>query len=150
MPRPTPPSIATLVARWGAWGRGSSQEQPVLFRWSARQHDGRLVQGHSRAAGEHHVRALLRSQGLRPLSVERSRPQAIALRELVTFTRQLATLLGAGMALMQALQTIRQGLGHAGLAELILLRRVNRLSITPVDAAHWALICGLLQVAAPR
>ncbi len=114
-----PPSIASLVARWGTWGRGSLHEQPGLFRWSARQHDGRLVQGHSRAAGQHHVRALLRCQGLLPLSVERSHPQAIAPRDLVTFTRQLATLLGAGMALMQALQTIGKGLGHAGLAELI-------------------------------
>ena len=35
------------------------------------------------------------------------------------------------------------------LAELILLRRGNRLSITPVDAAHWSVICGLLQVAPP-
>jgi len=34
----------------------------------------------------------------------------------------------------------------AALAGLVLLRRGNRLSITPVDSAHWARICLLLQV----
>ena len=33
---------------------------------------------------------------------------------------------------------------HPALAELQVLRRGNRLSITPVDAAHWQVIDGLL------
>jgi type IV pilus assembly protein PilC len=38
---------------------------------------------------------------------------------VVVFTRQLATLLAAGIPLLQGLQVTRQGLGHQGLADLI-------------------------------
>ncbi len=34
---------------------------------------------------------------------------------------------------------------EASLADMLLLRRGNRLSITPVDVAHWRLVSGLLQ-----
>ncbi len=38
----------------------------------------------------------------------------------------------------------------AALADLVLLRRGNRLSITPVEAAHWRLIADQMLAPAPR
>lgn len=93
-----------------------------LYRWSARQAQGRLVQGELRAGGPSQVRAQLRRDGLRPLSVSpapRSRQRRIRTRDVVLFARQLATLLGAGMPLLQALQTTRQGLAHEGFGAII-------------------------------
>lgn len=92
------------------------------YQWSARQNQGPLLQGVSRAGGEHQVRAQLRRQGLVPVSVApvampRSRP--VSRRDVVLLTRQLATLLGAGLPLLQALHTTRQALAQARLGQCL-------------------------------
>ncbi len=67
------------------------------------------------------MRALLRRRGLTPLNVSpvSRRGRTVRRRDLVPFTRQLATLLGAGMALLQCLRVLREALAHEGLARLI-------------------------------
>lgn len=80
------------------------------------------MQGSLQAHGMHQVRAQLRRQGLHPLSVKPAavpRRRTVQFRDVVLFTRQLATLLGAGIALLQSLQVIRQGLRHTGMAALV-------------------------------
>lgn len=112
------------ASRWGAfawarlWGAPSG---PRSHAWTARSTEGGLVRGHMLAGGENQVRAQLRRRGLTPLSVNAAPRQrrAVRRRDLVTFTRQLATLLGAGMALLQCLRVMREALDHEGMTELI-------------------------------
>lgn len=79
-----------------------------------------MVQGRIQAGGENQVKAQLRRQALLPVSVSLSRESRPVRRaDLVPFTRQLATLLGAGMALLQCLQLMRQSAAHTGLRDLL-------------------------------
>jgi len=121
MPR-TPPSLRAGPGT-GLLGLLRGEEDGLrTYEWSARQAQGRLVQGRRQAGGAHHLRAQLRREGLTPVSVRPApvgRSPAIRPRDLLLFTRQLATLLRAGIALLQALQIVRDGLAHAALATLI-------------------------------
>lgn len=106
----------------GLLGSATGHRVRRNYAWSARQAQGRLVRGQRQAAGIHHLRAQLRREGLTLVSVRpmpASRMAAIRPRDVVLFTRQLATLLGAGIALLQALQIVREGMAHAALAELV-------------------------------
>lgn len=122
MPRSALPASASRLGTLWSWGGRQEAGALRTYRWTARQAEGRLVQGQSRAHGPNHLRSDLRRQGLRPLQVSelpRARRQPVRTRDVVLFTRQLATLLAAGIALLQALQITRQGLTHAELGDLI-------------------------------
>lgn len=121
MPR-TRSSLHAEPGMTGGRSRAHAAPPQRLYAWTARQAQGRLVQGQRRAAGVHHLRSQLRREGLAPVSVRPAlaRPQRrIRGRDVVVFTRQLATLLGAGIALLQALQVTRQGLAHETMGQLI-------------------------------
>lgn len=108
MPRPFPDAASLAGGR--------------PFQWTARQAQGRLIRGQTRAGGVFQVRAQLRRQGLVPVSVQavpRQRRQPVRTQDVVLFTRQLATLLAAGIPLLQGLQITREGQTRAGMAELI-------------------------------
>jgi type II secretion system protein F len=94
------------------------------FSYRATTADGKVVEGVMEAAGESQVIAALRGQGYIPLAVERGlvqlggrkrlalrlpdlRPgRRVRNRDLMLFTRELATLLRAGMPLDRSLQSL--------------------------------------------
>lgn len=137
MPRTRP----SLHAEFGGsvFGFGSGADRGLrTYAWAARQAQGRLVQGRRQAGGVHHLRSQLRREGLTPVSVRpvpAARGPAIRPRDVVLFTRQLATLLRAGIALLQALQIVRDGLAHVALAELIDQLRQDLEAGLPLSAA---------------
>lgn len=101
------------------WSAGQGQQR---YDWTAKQSQGRLVQGQMTAGGLNQVRAQLRREGLVPVTVGKAptqRRRAVKPSDVVLFTRQLATLLAAGIPLLQCLQIMRQGLLHSGMVELI-------------------------------
>ena len=110
------------MSRWAVIVRRTLWSGPQGLRfydWTAKPAAGGLVRGRTQAGGENQVRAQLRRQALTPVNVSparKSRP--VRGSDLVPFTRQLATLLGAGMALLQCLQLMRHAMAHDGLAEL--------------------------------
>ena len=95
----------------------------TMFRFEAAQDDGRLEKGEIEADTARAARTVLRSRGLVPISVAattttgddpaRSNTRA-ALREseLALATRQLASLLGAGLPLEAALTTLTEQTAH--------------------------------------
>lgn len=93
------------------------QGQPA-FDWSGRDAQGRLHRGRSCAGGQNQLRALLRRRGLTAVDVHRARSQRIAKPssdELVRFTRQLASLLRAGLPLLESLQMIARTQGSGAI-----------------------------------
>jgi len=87
-----------------------------IFQWKARTRQGSLKKGEIEAMNEAAVMAQLRSQMLLPVTVkEKSKDvseylpflkQGIKIRELVIFTRQFATMIDAGLPLVQCLQIL--------------------------------------------
>lgn len=94
-----------------------------LFTWEGRDLLGNRRQGQLRSEGQWMVHATLRRQGIVATVVRRQRrlgiPRRPQRRELAVFTRQLATLIRAGIAQLQALQTIQRGLGRSVLADAL-------------------------------
>jgi type IV pilus assembly protein PilC len=93
-----------------------------LFDWQGRDIRGRLVRGQVRAAGENQVRAGLRRQGLLALRVQRAklpRARRIGPRDIAIVTRQLATLLKAGVPLLQSFHIVGQGHSNQAVARLL-------------------------------
>jgi type IV pilus assembly protein PilC len=87
-----------------------------IYQWKGRTRQGSLKKGEIKAMNEAAVMAQLRAQMLSPVSVkEKARAvseylaflkQRITTRELVIFTRQFATMIDAGLPLVQCLEIL--------------------------------------------
>ncbi|MGH7336485.1 MAG: type II secretion system F family protein [Myxococcota bacterium] len=87
-----------------------------IFQWKARTRQGSLKKGEIEAMNEAAVMAQLRSQMLLPVTVKLKAKdvseylpflkQGIKTRELVIFTRQFATMIDAGLPLVQCLEIL--------------------------------------------
>jgi type IV pilus assembly protein PilC len=85
--------------------------QTVRFRWEGRDRQGRSVRGRDTSPAEVLLRSQLRNQGITVTRVRRERAvnrrgRRIHPRDIANFTRQLATLTGAGVPMVQALGII--------------------------------------------
>ena len=84
-----------------------------IFQWKARTRQGSLKKGEIEAMNEAAVMAQLRAQSLLPVTVKEKAKdvteylpflkEGISTRELVIFTRQFATMIDAGLPLVQCL-----------------------------------------------
>jgi type IV pilus assembly protein PilC len=92
-----------------------SVKRDMPFNWEGRDRKGQKVKGRTVAANEQAVRGELRRQGIAATSIKK---QSTATRsggkvnpgDIAIFSRQLATMLGAGIPLVQAFEII--GAGH--------------------------------------
>lgn len=96
------------------------------YRYQAVDLAGRTLKASLQAESERHARQLLREQGLfaRQLQVqgnaqELPRRQRVSRAQLCELTRQLATLTGAGIALVDALATLERQLVEPALRNLL-------------------------------
>lgn len=96
------------------------------YRYQAVDLAGRTLKASLQAESERHARQLLREQGLfaRQLQVQGtaqvlSRRQRVSRAQLCELTRQLATLTGAGIALVDALATLERQLVEPALRNLL-------------------------------
>ena len=73
------------------------------YTWEGKDKSGKLVKGEMRSVGEANLSAHLRRQGINVSKIKRSRSssQAITQKDITLFTRQLATMLKAGVPLLQ-------------------------------------------------
>ncbi len=84
----------------------------VVFEWEGKDRNGKQVRGEIRAAGENQVKASLRRQGVTPTKIKKRRMSAgssIKPKDLAIFTRQLATMMKAGVPLLQAFDIVGRG-----------------------------------------
>ncbi len=83
-----------------------------VFEWQGKDRNGKQVRGETRAAGENQVQATLRRQGIMPLKIKKRRMHSgktIKPKDLAIFTRQLATMMKAGVPLLQAFDIVGRG-----------------------------------------
>jgi len=126
-----------------------------VFEWEGKDRNGKPVRGEIRAAGENQVQATLRRQGVlvqkvkkrRTASTKRIRPKDIAI-----FTRQLATMMKAGVPLLQSFDIVGRGNPNPSVAKLLNQIRTDVETGTSLSAAFRkhplyfnALYCNLVE-----
>lgn len=100
-------------------------EEPT-FKWEGTDKRGARVKGELRAANQSLIKAELRRQGILPLRVrKKSKPlftagNNINSKDIMMFTRQLCTMLGSGIAVVQALDMVGNSNKKTKVKELIL------------------------------
>ncbi len=100
----------------------SKSVKDFVFEWEGKDRNGKQVRGETRAAGENHVVSALRRQGILPSKIRKrklSRGKAIKPKDMAIFTRQLATMMKAGVPLLQAFDIVGRGNANASVTKLL-------------------------------
>ncbi|HEY0826367.1 MAG TPA: type II secretion system F family protein [Ramlibacter sp.] len=93
-----------------------------VFEWEGRDRNGKQVRGETRAAGENQVMASLRRQGVAATKIKKRRMRAgskIKPKDIAIFTRQLATMMKAGVPLLQAFDIVGRGNSNPSVTKLL-------------------------------
>jgi len=100
----------------------SKDAKEAVFEWEGKDRNGKQVRGETRAVGENQVRAALRRQGVVATRVKKRRMgsgKAIRPKDLAIFTRQLATMMKAGVPLLQAFDIVGRGNPNPSVTRLL-------------------------------
>ncbi len=93
-----------------------------IFEWEGKDRNGKLVRGETRAGGENQVQVMLRRRGVFVTRIRKRRMRAghaIKPKHIAIFTRQLATLLKAGVPLLQAFDVVGRGNANPSITRLL-------------------------------
>jgi type IV pilus assembly protein PilC len=99
-----------------------------MFLWEGTDRAGKRVKGEMSGTSDALVKAVLRRQGINPLKVRR-KPRSllagagkkkITPKDIAVFSRQLATMLTAGVPLVQSFEIVGRGHENPAMQELIL------------------------------
>ena len=93
-----------------------------VFEWEGKDKNGKVVRGEVRSGGEAQVSATLRRQGVLVTKVKKRRMRggsSIKQRDIAVFTRQLATMMKAGVPLLQAFDIVGRGAANPRLTKLL-------------------------------
>lgn len=93
-----------------------------VFEWEGKDRNGKVVKGELRAGGEAMVSATLRRQGILVNKVKKRRVSggsSIKQKDIAVFTRQLATMMRAGVPLLQSFDIVARGATNPRLARLL-------------------------------
>ena len=95
-----------------ATATAAKNTREMLFDWEGKDKNGKLVRGEMRAGGEAMLNASLRRQGILVTKVKKRRVsggRAIKQKDIAIFTRQLATMMRAGVPLIQSFDIVARG-----------------------------------------
>jgi type IV pilus assembly protein PilC len=95
-----------------ATAKTTDSSKDAVYEWEGKDRNGKQVRGEIRAAGENQVKASLRRQGVTPTKIKKRRMSAgksIKPKDMAIFTRQLATMMKAGVPLLQAFDIVGRG-----------------------------------------
>ncbi|MBL3600739.1 MAG: type II secretion system F family protein [gamma proteobacterium endosymbiont of Lamellibrachia anaximandri] len=103
------------------------QHKSYLYAWEGSDKRGSRITGETRASNVALVRAELRRQGVVPLKIRKksaplfgSRKKKIGSGDIAIFSRQLATMMSAGVPMVQAFEIIGRGHENPSMQDLIL------------------------------
>ncbi len=94
----------------------------IVFEWEGKDKNGKPVRGEMRAGGEAMVSASLRRQGVMVNKVKKRRMsggKAIKQKDIAVFTRQLSTMMRAGVPLIQSFDIVARGSTNPRLTRLL-------------------------------
>lgn len=95
----------------------------MTFLWEGKDKKGKIIKGEIRASGEAVVNATLRRQGITVTKVKKQSSFAskgkITEKDITLFTRQLATMMKAGVPLLQAFDIVGKGHSNPEVSRLL-------------------------------
>ncbi|TDT43211.1 type IV pilus assembly protein PilC [Halospina denitrificans] len=108
----------------------AAKEQKLdTFTWEGKDRKGNKTSGETSSASQALLKAQLRKQGITPKKIKKkSKPlfggnKKITPFDIATFTRQMATMMKAGVPLVQSFDIVADGLENKGLQELVIALR---------------------------
>jgi type IV pilus assembly protein PilC len=127
----------------------------IIYEWEGKDRNGKIVRGEMRAGGEAVVNASLRRQGVLVTRVRKRRTsggRSIKQKDIAIFTRQLATMMKAGVPLLQSFDIVARGSTNPRLTKLLTDIRSDVETGTSLSSAfrkhpmHFdALYCNLVE-----
>lgn len=106
--------MATAAAKGGP--------KEFTFIWEGKDKGGKSVRGEMRAAGENMVQAALRRQGVTVSGIKKQKLGGggrVSEKDVALFTRQMATMMKAGVPLLQAFDIVSKGASNPAVARLL-------------------------------
>ncbi len=102
--------------------RNHAKQTETLFTWEGKDKNGKAVQGELRAFSPSSIAATLRRQGISAVQIKKkkfTRGKKISDKDICFFTRQLSTMLKAGVPLLQSFDIISQGNANPAFSKLL-------------------------------
>ena len=126
-----------------------------VFEWEGKDRNGKVVRGELRAGGAAVVSASLRRQGIMVTKVKKRRVSggsSISQKDIAVFTRQIATMMRAGVPMLQSFDIVGRGATNPRLTKLLSDIRQDVETGTSLSAAFRkhpiyfdALYCNLVE-----
>ncbi len=133
----------------------SKNIKEFVFEWEGKDRNGKSTRGEIRAAGENLAQATLRRQGIVVQKIKKKRmasAKRIKPKDIAIFTRQLATMMKAGVPLLQAFDIVGRGNPNPSVTKLLNDIRTDVETGTSLSAAFRkhplyfnALYCNLVE-----
>jgi type IV pilus assembly protein PilC len=99
-----------------------------IWEWEGKDRSGKVIRGELRAETEAVAKTQLRRQGINVLKVKRRRSgfgRKITEKDITLFTRQLSTMMRAGVPLLQAFDITAKGHGNPAVTKMLLEVRAD-------------------------
>lgn len=107
--------VATNTAR-------TQPQTETLYTWEGKDKNGKAVQGELRALSQSSIAATLRRQGISAVQIKKkqfAKGKKISDKDICFFTRQLSTMIKAGVPLLQSFDIISQGNANPSFSKLL-------------------------------
>ncbi len=105
-----------------ATAMAAKSAKDIVFEYEGKDKNGKIVRGEIRAGGEAMVSASLRRQGILTTKIKKRRVsggKAIKQKDIAIFTRQLSTMMRAGVPLIQSFDIVARGSPNPRLTKLL-------------------------------
>ena len=105
-----------------ATAAAATRIKETVFEYEGKDKNGKIVRGEMRAGGEAMVNASLRRQGILITKVKKRRlsgGRSIKQKDIAIFTRQLSTMMRAGVPLIQSFDIVARGSPNPRLTRLL-------------------------------
>lgn len=105
-----------------ATAKKPEKSNETRYSWEGKDKSGKVVKGEVRAAGTAVASAQLRRQGIQVTSIKKTKSggKAVTEKDITLFTRQLATMLKAGVPLLQSFDIVGKGHSNPSVARMLM------------------------------
>jgi len=101
----------------------AAKPKDFVFNWEGKDRAGKVLRGELRAPGENVVQATLRRQGILVQKIRKQRIRGggrVTSKDITLFTRQMATMMKAGVPLLQSFDIVGKGASNPAVGKLLM------------------------------